>query len=274
MFIIQKEKMSKKKLFILTFVLLNIYGLLCGAMYFFQENLIFLPTVLSQEHVYEMDYSYEEITLKATDGAELNGLHFQVKNNKGVILYFHGNAGNLQRWGELTQFFVEKKYSVIVMDYRGYGKSNGKKSMEALYEDTELWYDYAQQFYPENKISVYGRSLGTTFATYISSKHQPKKLILESPFYSIEEVAKSRFPFLPIKMLLHYKFPTNQYINEVSCPITIYHGTNDKVIDFKQGKKLFESIKSASKQLISIPEGGHNDLVSFEEYVSTIDESL
>ncbi|MFK5983691.1 MAG: alpha/beta fold hydrolase [Flavobacteriaceae bacterium] len=265
---------NKKKLFIILFVLLNIYGLLCGVIYFFQENLIFLPTVLTQEHVYEMDNSFEEITLESNDGAQLNGLHFKVENPKGVVLYFHGNAGNLQRWGELTEFFVDKDYSVIVMDYRGYGKSTGKKSMEALYNDTEIWYDYAKQFYKESEITVYGRSLGTTFATYISSKHQPKKLILESPFYSIEEVAKSRFPFLPIKTLLHYKFPTYQYINEVSCPITIYHGTNDKVINYLQGKKLFESIKKPSKKLISISDGGHNDLVNFKEYISTIEEEL
>jgi len=265
---------NKKKIAVLLFVLLNIYGLLCGVIYFFQENLIFLPTILSQEHVYKMDQSFKEITLKTTNGAKLNGLHFKVENPKGAILYFHGNAGDLQRWGQLTEFFVEKGYAVIVMDYRGYGKSSGKKSQQNFYDDTQIWYDYASQFYKESEITVYGRSLGTTFATYISSKNQPKKLILESPFYSIEEVAKSRFSFLPIKILLHYKFPTYQYINKVSCPITIYHGTNDKVIDYQQGKKLFESIENSSKKLISISEGGHNDLVNYKEYLSTIEEEL
>ncbi len=265
---------NKKKLFVILFVVLNIYGLLCGVIYFFQENLIFLPTALTQEHVYEMDNSFKEITLESSDGALLNGLHFKLENPKGVVLYFHGNAGNLQRWGQLSEFFVEKGYSVIIMDYRGYGKSTGKKSQQNLYDDTQLWYDYAKQFYKESEITVYGRSLGTTFATYVSSKNQPKKLILESPFYSIEEVAKSRFPFLPVKALLHYKFPTYQYINKVSCPITIYHGINDKVINYQQGEKLFESIENSSKKLISIPEGGHNDLVNFKEYTATIEEEL
>ncbi|MCF6308152.1 MAG: alpha/beta hydrolase [Flavobacteriaceae bacterium] len=221
-----------------------------------------------------MDNSFEEITLESNDGAKLNGLHFKIKNPKGAILYFHGNAGDLQRWGQLTEFFVDKKYSVIVMDYRGYGKSTGKKSQQNLYDDTQLWYDYATKYYKESEITVYGRSLGTAFATYVSLKNKPKKLLLESPFYSIEEVAKYRFPFLPVRSLLHYKFPTYQYINEVSCPITIYHGINDKVINYQQGKKLFESIENSSKKLISIPEGGHNDLVNFKEYTSTIEEEL
>jgi len=263
-----------KKAFIIVFVLLNIYGLLCSVIYFFQENLIFLPTALTQEHVYEMDYPFEEITLNSNDGAQLNGLHFKVENSKGIILYFHGNAGNLQRWGQLTEFFVEKEYSVIVMDYRGYGKSIGKKSMEKLYADSELWYDFAKQQYPESEITVYGRSLGTTFATFTASKNNPKNLVLESPFYSIEDVATSRFPFLPIKTLLHYKFPTYQYINNVSCPITIYHGTKDKVIAYKQGEKLFNSIKNDTKTLQSILDGGHNDLVSFKSYLNTIETVL
>ena len=265
---------NKKKYYIIFFVLLNIYALLCGVIYFFQENLIFMPTPLSQEHSYVMKSDFDEVTIVANDGAKLNGLLQKATNEKGLVLYFHGNAGNLQRWGELTEFFVEIGYSVLVMDYRGYGKSTGKKSQENLYSDAILWYNYAKKMYPETKITVYGRSLGTTFATYAASKNNPKKLILESPFYSIEEVAKSKFPFLPIKYLLHYKFPTYLYISDVPCPITIYHGTNDKVISYQQGKKLFESIENSSKKMISIPEGGHNDLANFKEYVSTIEEEL
>ncbi len=263
-----------KKGFIIVFVLLNIYGLLCGVIYFFQENLIFLPTKLPQDHSYVMDWPFEEVYVNTQDGAQLNGLHFDVKDSKGVILYYHGNAGDLQRWGKLTEFFVEKKYSVIVMDYRGYGKSTGKRSMEKLYSDANLWYDFAKKLYAENKLIVYGRSLGATFATYVSSKHNPKNLVLESPFFSMEDIAKSRFPILPIGSLLHYKFPTYQYINVVSSPITIYHGSNDEVIDIEQGKRLFKSIEQENKTFITIPNGGHNDLVLYQEYLDTIDEAL
>ena len=86
-----------KKAFLVGFVLLNIYWLFCAVIYFFQESLIFLPSILKQEHTYVMDWPYEEITLQTKDGAKLNGLHFKVENSKGVILYFHGNAGDLQQ---------------------------------------------------------------------------------------------------------------------------------------------------------------------------------
>ncbi|MBV1923159.1 MAG: alpha/beta hydrolase [Flavobacteriaceae bacterium] len=267
-------KFKKKRFYILAFVLLNLYGLLCGVLYFFQENLIFLPTVPSQEHVFVMENPFEEIFLETDDGAKLNGLHFKSENPKGAILYYHGNAGDLQRWGTITNFFVEKGYDVLLMDYRGYGKSTGKKSMESLYSDSELWYDFMKNHYSEEDIIIYGRSLGTTFATYVASKNQPKNLILESPFYNITEVGKSRFPFLPVSSLLHYTFPTNEYIKEVKIPITIFHGTNDKVIKFDFGKKLFDSIKMKNKSFIRIPSGGHNDLINFEEYQKNIDLAL
>ena len=95
----------KKKLFIVVFLLLNIYGLLCGVIYFFQENLIFMPTALPQEHVYKLKNTFEEINLNASDGAQLNGLHFKKENPNGLVLYFHGNAGNLEGWGSIAEFF-------------------------------------------------------------------------------------------------------------------------------------------------------------------------
>jgi alpha-beta hydrolase superfamily lysophospholipase len=221
-----------------------------------------------------MNSPFEEITLNVDEGAQLNGLHFRQENPKGLILYFHGNAGNLQRWGELTEFFVVKGFDVIVMDYRGYGKSTGIRTMEALYNDADLWYDYAKEQYSENEIIVYGRSLGTGIATYVASRNDPEKVILETPFYSLTEIAKNRFPILPVESLLHYPFPSYQYINDISCPITIYHGDDDEVIDISYAKQLYDSIESEEKEFILVPGGGHNNLVMFKEYIETIDDEL
>ncbi|MBV1925462.1 MAG: alpha/beta hydrolase, partial [Dokdonia sp.] len=106
-----------KKPLILLFILGNLYAILCGGVYFFQESLIFHPSQLAQEYVYEFEQPFDEVFLDAEDEARLNGIHFRATDPKGVILYFHGNAGDLQRWGEITQFFVPQGYSVIVMDY-------------------------------------------------------------------------------------------------------------------------------------------------------------
>ncbi len=242
--------------------------------YFLQEKLIFLPTQLPQEYQYSFSANFEEVFLETDDGARLNALHFHVKNPKGLILYFHGNAGDLSRWGEIALFFVDKGYDVLIMDYRTYGKSTGKLGEKPLYQDAQLWYEHAKKQYDESNIKVYGRSLGGTFATHVAAKNNPHQLILETPFYGLEEVAKERFPFLPVGSLLKYRFPTYSFINEVKCPITIIHGTEDSVVPFDSGKRLFESISSQKKSFVAIKDGDHNDLINFQEYHKVIDKTL
>lgn len=243
-------------------------------LYFLQEKLIFLPTKLDQGYEYVFDQPFTEFFLNSEDGASLNALHFRKENPKGVILYFHGNAGDLSRWGKITSFFVEKNYDVIVMDYRTYGKSTGKLSEEALYADAQLFYDYALKHYEEDKITVYGRSLGTGIATYIASKNRPDKLVLETPYYSLIEVAKGRFPFLPVQTLMKYKIPSNEFIKKVNCPITIFHGTDDVVVPYDSGKSLFDCIEHSKKQFITIDSGLHNDLIEFDAYQTGIEAVL
>ncbi|WP_339140710.1 alpha/beta hydrolase [Croceitalea sp. MTPC5] len=254
-------------------IILSTFLLISIMLYFLQEKLIFLPTSLSQEHTYQFTEPFEEFFLTADDGARLNGLHFKRENPKGTILYFHGNAGDLSRWGEIATFFVQKDYSVIIMDYRTYGKSMGKLSEEALFKDAQLFYDYTLKNYSEDQIIVYGRSLGCAIATYTASKNSPKKLVLETPFYNLLEVAKKRFPILPVKWLLTYKFESNKYITDITCPITIFHGTEDAVVPYESGKKLYD-LAFGKKTFVTIPGGGHNDLINFEAYTRHIDKAL
>lgn len=263
-----------KKPLIILFVLSNLYAILCGGLYFFQDTLLFHPEQLPQDYAFAFEYPQSEVWLDAPDGAQLHGLHFEIENPKGILLYYHGNAGSLARWGEIVGFFVEKKYSVIVMDYRQYGKSSGLLSQEQLYEDSMLWYAFAKAQYPITPLTVYGRSLGTTFATYVASQKGIDQLVLETPFYSIVNEAKTRFTILPVKKLLRYTFPTYQYINDVKAPITILHGTEDGVVSYEHGKRLYNSIKQKEKEFVTVQGGGHNDLIDFEQYRMAIDKML
>lgn len=263
-----------KRVAILLFVLLNLYAILCGGLYFFQENLIFLPSQLPEDYSYQFDTPFQEITHTTEDGASLNGLYFTVDKPVGTVLYFHGNAGDLSRWGEIAQFFVQKNLNVVIMDYRNYGKSTGTMDETFLYQDADSWYHLAQEKATETNtpLYAYGRSLGATFATYIAATHQVEHLLLEAPFYSLESVAKDRFPILPVSRLLKYQFPTYTYINKITAPVTIIHGTADGVVNYDQGKNLFDHFNGIDKKFISVPEGGHNDLVLFPEYQNAISE--
>ncbi|GAA4813623.1 alpha/beta fold hydrolase [Litoribaculum gwangyangense] len=241
------------------------------SLYFLQEKIIFLPTVLEQDFQYQFKHHFEEINLEANDGTKLNALHFKIENPKGIILYFHGNAGDLSRWGQIAEFFVDKHYDVLIMDYRTYGKSTGKLSEEAFYSDASMFYDYLKNGYNENDIILYGRSLGTAIASYLASKNKPKQLILETPYYSMVDVGKLRFPIFPVEQLMKYKFPTYQFVKEVNCEITMFHGTNDSVVPYESAKKLFEVAHKPQTTFITIAGGRHNDLVNFNEYQLKID---
>lgn len=244
------------------------------ALYFFQEKIIFLPTVLEQDYQYEFNYPFEELYLETADDAKLNAIHFKAKKPKGVILYFHGNAGDLTRWGVVTEFFVEKQYDVLVMDYRTFGKSTGKLNESVFYSDAQLFYNYLKKRYQEKDILVYGRSLGTGIASHLASKNNPRHLVLETPYYSMGDVASYRFPFLPIKKLLKYKFPSYKFIKTVACNITIFHGTDDQVVPYNSAEKLFESAPKDLTTFITIPEGNHGNLIDFELYHSQINKIL
>lgn len=237
-----------------------------ASLYFLQEKILFLPTTLAQDYQYDFRYPYEELFFETADDVSINAIHFKVENPKGVILYFHGNAGDLSRWGIVGEHFVSLNYDVLIMDYRGYGKSTGKLSEQGFYNDAEYCYDYLLKSYSEEDILVYGRSLGTGVATYIASKHKPKQLILETPYYSILDVAKLRFPIFPVTALLRYEFPSNEFITTVNCPILMFHGTNDKVIPYSSAQKLESVAPQDQMSFVTIEGGGHNNLISFDMY--------
>ncbi len=244
------------------------------ALYFLQEKILFRPTVLNQTHVFKFSHPFEELFLKTDDNAVINTLHFKAEEPKGVILYFHGNAGDLSRWGKITEYFVDKNYDVLLMDYRTYGKSTGALSEHALYSDAQMCYDYLKDSYDEKDISIYGRSLGTGIGTYIAANNNPKQLILETPYYSIVDVAKYRFPLFSVEQMLHYKLPTNEFIQKVTCKISMLHGTDDYVVPFKSGEKLFNVAPQNLTSFTRIENGSHNDLIKFDSYHSIIEEIL
>ena len=245
-----------------------------ASLYFLQEKLLFLPTVLEQDYVYNFKHPFEEVFLKPHKDVSINALHFKAESSKGVLLYFHGNAGDLSRWGIIAEYFVAQNYDVFIMDYRTYGKSIGKLSEQALYDDAQYCYDYVLKQYAENEITIYGRSLGTGIATYLASKQHPKQLILESPYYSILDVAKHRFPIFPVSSLLKYQFPSHEYIKSVNCPITIFHGTDDRVVPYLSAEKLNNSAPKEHTKFITVKGGSHNNLVQFDAYDSGIRQIL
>ena len=263
---------------IVRFVLLvsvGMYLLVVGFLFFAQESFLFQPQTLNQDYQYDFDTNFEELFLEMKDGAVLNALHFKQDSAKGVILYFHGNAGNLRRWGEIVQYFTTLHYDVIVMDYRQYGKSKGAWSFEAFLSDADEFYKYTLTHYDEEDIIVYGRSLGTGIASWVASRNKPKSLILESPYTSVVEMGEFYYPLAPSKWLIRYNFNPLDYLRSTDIPVYIFHGTNDLIVPFKLGQRLYDELKpSLEIELITIKKGGHNDLIKSKIFTDNMEKVL
>ncbi len=241
-------------------VLSVLYVILVLVSYKFQERLVFFPSKMPLNHTYDFCQSFEEFNLTAEDGAILNAVHVKQDSAKGVVLYFHGNSGNISHLGHVANLISRKGYDAILVDYRTFGKSSGEMSEEALKSDAQLFYNHTLTKYDEDEIILYGRSFGTGVATGLAAENTPKKVVLESPFYSAVALGKHRFPFLPINWLSEFRFPSNEYIQKVACPIYIFHGTADKVIPYEQAEKLYNDIPTSLKKIYTIEGGGHNYL--------------
>lgn len=257
---------------LLIIIIVVVYLLVGLFLFLFQERLLFLPEPLNEDHVYVFETDFEELSLEMEDGAVLNALLFTPANAKGIIVYFHGNAGNLVRWGEVVEPFAQMGYEVLIVDYRGYGKSTGTRSKTAMLSDAEMVYAYATETWPQEKIVVYGRSLGSAFATHVAYKFQPGKLILETPFASVADVARELTWMYPTGRILRYNFNNLQKAPSIQCPTVVLHGDKDLVVPVNSGRKLAKRIPGA--RYVEIAGGGHNDLAAFKAYWDVMEDEL
>ena len=239
------------------------YLLLAGGLYLFQNKIIFHPEKLSTDYQFKFDQPFREITITSKLGNKLNGLVFSanISKPKGTILYFHGNADNIQRWGEYAIDLTSLGYTVIMFDYAGFGKSTGKISEDVLYRDSEDMWEWSKLNFTSVNFIIYGRSLGTAMALQLASIHPPKQLILETPFY---QLVQNRFNFFT-PFGLNYRFPNYEFLQKVNCPVTIFHGTNDPIIPFEESIKLKPFLKSGDKFIV-IDKGGHKNLRDYQLY--------
>ncbi|MFK8008675.1 MAG: alpha/beta hydrolase [Saprospiraceae bacterium] len=251
------------------YFLFALYVLICILLYFFQERLIFFPQKLVVDHTFHFDGDFEEKFFQVDDETMVHALHFFSKNPKGVILYFHGNAGSLEDWGEVADDFVKMEYDVLISDFRGFGKSTGKISESGFYQDAQMLYDFLLEKYDASQITIFGRSLGTGVAVDLASKNRAKRLILETPFANFADLAQSRFKIFPVKALLKFSFSNKDKLEKVECPAHIFHGINDEVIPYHHTKEL-ESILKADWTFTTIKNGNHNNLFTFQEYWTKI----
>jgi len=259
----------------LLLIILAVYLVISIVLYYVQDYFLFKPEKLSKDfQFYYENQETEEYNLETRDGAVINGLLFKPKNrSKGVVLYLKGNSKSIKGWGKFAVDFTRHDYSVLMVDYRGFGKSTGRRSQKAIKRDLQEIYNLIKEKATEERIIVYGRSLGSGFASKLASMNNPKMLILDAPYYSLTKVTGRYMPFMPLSIIMKYPLPTYKWLKYVKCPIHIIHGTNDKLIPFKTSVKLSQ-IQPKITRLYTVIGGGHKNLNNFESYHKMLGEII
>jgi alpha-beta hydrolase superfamily lysophospholipase len=254
-------------------ILICVYIFVCAALFFFQEKLIFFPEKLARNHKFNFGHNFEEVNIKTKDQKLLNGLLFKSDSSKGLIFYLHGNTGSVDSWGEVAKTYVDLNHDVFILDYRGFGKSEGSIiSQRQFYDDIQLAYDEMKSEYSEDRIIILGYSIGTGPATKIASRNNPRLLILLAPYYSMTDMMKQTYPIIPT-FILKYKFETNEYIKDCKMPIAIFHGDQDEVIYYNSSIKLRKVIKKTDT-LVTLKGQTHNGITDNPEYQTQIRKLL
>ena len=223
-------------------VIVGVYIVFAGYLYIFQSSFIYYPERDLTSDPRDIGLPFENVSFETNDGLRLSGWFVPKEDSRGVILFCHGNAGNIGHRLDSIRLFNQLGLEVFIFDYRGYGESEGKPSEQGTYEDVKAAWEYLveeRQIEP-GRIVVFGRSLGGAIASWLASGYTPGTLILESVFTSLPDVAATHYPYMPVRLMLRFKYDTAEYLSKVSCPVLIIHSRGDEITPFSHGQKLFE----------------------------------
>ncbi|MBI2729737.1 MAG: alpha/beta fold hydrolase [Sphingobacteriales bacterium] len=252
-------------------ILLVTYVLIGTAFYFLQDRILFHPVSLKSGYKYDFKQPHRDINMRLDSISNLNVIEFTTSDTvKGLVLYFHGNKKNISWYAKYAVNFTKQGYEVWMIDYPGYGKSTGRFTEEDLYRYAEALYQMARIRFSDERIIVYGKSMGTGIAAQLASANACQQLILETPYYSFTELGKHYLPVYPVEMMLHFKMPTYKYLPLVKTRVTILHGTDDWIIPYSNAIKLKPLLK-AGDEFVTIDGGSHNDLNDFSLFHSKLD---
>jgi fermentation-respiration switch protein FrsA (DUF1100 family) len=262
-------------------IVASIFLLLSLALYFLQGKMVFLSNLPGRALTAspgDIGLEFEEVSLTTSDDERLHGWYVPATDSgatigKGVVLFFHGNAGNISHRLDSIQIFHYLGLDTLIIDYRGYGKSTGKASEKGTYLDAEAAWNYLvdERGVPADRIIVFGRSLGGAVGAWLGAQHTPAAVIIESSFTSGVDMARRLYPFLPAQLITRLRYPVVEYVSRLDCPVLVVHSRNDEIIPFEMGQSLY----AAAQQRKSFLElrGDHNNgfFISRHDYIAGLD---
>ena len=252
---------------IVRIVVLSYVGLLV-LLFLFQSKLVYFPTRVIEQTPRDFGMAFEDVTLETEDGVKIHGWYVPAADAKGTVLFFHGNGGNISHRLPTLQTFQEMDLNTLIVDYRGYGRSEGSPGEKGTYRDAEAAWTWLTETkkVPPGKLVIFGRSLGGAVASHLAVQHPPAGLVLESSFTSIPDMGARLYWYLPVRLLSRFEYNTRKNVAAVRCPVLIIHSPDDDIVPFENGRLLFDAANEP-KQFLEIT-GGHNGgfLESGEQY--------
>ncbi|RKX71533.1 alpha/beta hydrolase [candidate division WOR-3 bacterium] len=239
-------------------------------LYFTQERLVYFPNFPTRAITRtpeDIGVQYEDVWITTEDGIRLHGWFIPGQSDRPVLLFCHGNAGNISHRLDAIRIFHELGVSVLIFDYRGYGQSGGSPSELGTYQDGEAVWEYLRRRgFSADQIIIYGRSLGGGIATELARRRNPAALILEATFTSIPDLGQKLYPYLPIRLFARIRYDNLKKLKGINVPVLIIHSQDDELVPIEHGKKLYAAAPEP-KQFVVL-RGGHDDcfLVSEDEY--------
>lgn len=251
------------------------YLLLLAALFLLQSCLIYHPDTPTRAIVATPDsigLAYEPVKIPTDDGLTLDAWFVPAQDARGVVLFFHGNAGNISHRLQSIRLFNQLRLSTLILDYRGYGQSEGEPSEEGTYRDAEAAWHYLtdQRGMSPKQIVIFGRSLGGAVAAHAAKGRDAGALILESAFTSVPDMAAQIYWFLPVRWLTRFDYDTEAALASVSMPVMVIHSPDDHIVPFAHGRALFAAAREP-KRFLKI-NGGHNNgfLQSEQQYLAAL----
>lgn len=238
------------------------YAGLALYVYFFQERLVYFPELPSRRVEVtpaSVGLAFEPVTLATEDGEILAGWFVPAPSPRGTVLYLHGNGGNIGHRVEVVRDFHELGLGVLIFDYRGYGASSGSPGEEGTYRDAVAAWRHLTETrrIPAASIVLFGESLGGAIAAWLAERHAPGAVVLYAAFSSIADMARALYPFLPARLVARLGYDTRAALPHVACPVLIMHSSEDEIVPYAQGERLFAAAPGR-KKLVAL-RGGHND---------------
>jgi len=218
-----------------------VYLIVTLGLYIFQRKLLYYPNFNSDIKGDGLIHGFENINIKTKDNINLKGWFHLKDPKKKTILFFHGNAGTLDNRIYKLNFLGNLDVNFLIIAWRGYSGSSGKPSEFGLYQDAKSALNWLNsKGITEDKIILYGESLGTSVAIEVGQNKDFAGVILETPFTSMVDVGKTKYPFFPVSLLLKDKYESDKKIKNIKSPILIMHGEADKIVPFWMGKKIYQ----------------------------------